>query len=280
MTKDDASHDKLQWHPAFVEALQLELEAYRDALEFFPEYQLTAGPLKIDCVVVKKAKDVVIKKNIAAIFREWNLLEYKSPDDYVSVEDFYKVYGYACLYAWIEKAPINSLTMSFVESRYPGKLIKHLREVRSYTVEETSAGIYTIQGDILPIQMIDSRQLSAGENLWLKSLSNRLDLSAFEQISAGIARQGKTARITAYRDAITNANAEIVQEAIQMGTRLTLKQVLEDAGWLAEWEANGEARGKERTTLDIARKMKNKGLPLTEIVDITGLGIETISSLQ
>jgi hypothetical protein len=49
--------------------------------------------------VPKKAKGAVIKKNIGVIFREHNLLEYKSPDDCVSVEDFYKVYGYACLYA-------------------------------------------------------------------------------------------------------------------------------------------------------------------------------------
>ena len=92
---------KITWHPAFVEALQLELEAYRDSLVFHPEYQLTSEPLKIDCVVVIKAKDLVIEKNIAAIFRETNLLEYKSPGGYVSVADFYKVYGYACLYtAW------------------------------------------------------------------------------------------------------------------------------------------------------------------------------------
>ena len=85
------------WHPAFIEAIKLELEEYKDVLEFRSEYQLTAEPLRIDCVIIKKPKDAVIKKNIAEIFRETNLLEYKSPDDYVSVADFYKVYSYACL---------------------------------------------------------------------------------------------------------------------------------------------------------------------------------------
>ena len=66
----DGELSRIPWHSAFVEALQLELEAYQDALEFFPEYQLTAEPLRIDCVVIKKAKDAVITKNIAAIFRE------------------------------------------------------------------------------------------------------------------------------------------------------------------------------------------------------------------
>jgi hypothetical protein len=56
--------------------------------------QLTAEPLKIDVVVIKKARDLVINKNIAVIFREYNLLEYKNPTKHVSIKDFYKVYAY------------------------------------------------------------------------------------------------------------------------------------------------------------------------------------------
>jgi len=67
----------IAWHPAFIEAIQLELEDYGDFLEFHPEYQLTSEPLRVDCLVIKKPPDIVIKKNIAAIFRDVNLLEYK-----------------------------------------------------------------------------------------------------------------------------------------------------------------------------------------------------------
>jgi len=69
---------RIDWHPAFVEALGMELKAYMDILEFHTENRLTAEPLRIDCVVIKKAKGVTIDKNIAAIFRGTNLLEYKS----------------------------------------------------------------------------------------------------------------------------------------------------------------------------------------------------------
>jgi hypothetical protein len=127
----------------------MELYDYRDALEFHSEYQLTSEPLRIDCVVIRKAKDVEIKKNIAAIFREWNLFEYKNPGDYVSVDDFYKVYGYACLYASFRKVPVTGVSVSFVESRYPKKLLKHLRDDRGYTIAETGQGIYTVKGDIM-----------------------------------------------------------------------------------------------------------------------------------
>ena len=60
-----------------------------DVLDFHPEYNLTSEPLRIDCVVIKKAKGAVIEKNIAAIFRGVNLVEYKNPTDYLSIDDFY-----------------------------------------------------------------------------------------------------------------------------------------------------------------------------------------------
>jgi hypothetical protein len=155
--------ERISWHPAFFEAIQLELEEYGDYLQFISEYQLTKEPLRIDVVIIKKSRDIPIKKNIAAIFRKDNIVEYKSPDDYVSVEDFYLVYGYACLYVTLNKVSIQDLTLTFVESRYPRELITHLKEERGYTVEEKQPGIYTIKGDILPIQIIDSRKLSGEE---------------------------------------------------------------------------------------------------------------------
>jgi hypothetical protein len=195
---DEHDEERIHWHPAFVEALQMELQEYQDVLEFHPEYQLTSEPLRIDCVVIKKAKDVVIKKNIAVIFREWNLLEYKNPDKHLSIADFYKVYAYACLYVSYKGIPVMSLTVSFIVSRYPRKLFRHLKNDRHYTVAETSPGIYTISGDILPIQIINSSRLSAEENLWLKNLRRKLRYTAITRIGKEIDRQGKAAHIAAY----------------------------------------------------------------------------------
>ena len=254
----------------------MELEAYRDTLEFYPEYPLTAEPLRIDCVVIKKVKDVVIRKNIAAIFREANLVEYKSPDDYVSIADFYKVYGYACLYASFEEVPVSSLTVTFVESHYPEKLLEHLQIIRGYMIEESSSGIYTVRGDILPIQIIDNRKLPVEENLWLKSLYNRLDVMTFRLISAEAARQEKANRIQAYLNAIIQANSRIIQEELNMsGSTVTLEKVLEDAGLTEKWEA----RGEERKAVDIARNLINLGFPLETVVSATRLDSEKVKAL-
>jgi len=251
----------------------MELRAYRDVLEFHPEYPLTAEPLQIDCVVIKKAKDAVIRKNIAVIFREWNLIEYKSPGDYVSVADFYKVYGYACLYASFKQVPISSLTVTFVESRHPQKLLRHLHDERGYAVAENYPGIYTVSGDILPIQIIDSRRLPADENLWLKSLSDELDISALSRISVEVTRQGKAARIAAYLDVIVRANTGTVKEVIQMSdVPLEIVQVLEEVGWTARWEARGRTEG----ALAIAQNMVNLGFPLETVVSATQLKPEQV----
>ena len=34
------------------------------------------------------------------------------------------------------------------------------------------AGIYSVKGDVIPIQIIVTQKLSETENLWLKSLTN------------------------------------------------------------------------------------------------------------
>jgi hypothetical protein len=60
-TADGGQNSYISWHPAFYEAIQLELEQYKDALEFSYEYQLSSEPLRIDVIVIKKAKDAVIK---------------------------------------------------------------------------------------------------------------------------------------------------------------------------------------------------------------------------
>jgi len=276
---DELDEERIPWHPAFVEALQMELQEYQDVLEFHPEYQLTSEPLRIDCVVIKKAKDVVIKKNIAVIFREWNLLEYKSPDDYISVADFYKVYGYACLYASFNKVPITSLTVSFIESHYPQKLLDHLKNERNYSVAETGSGIYTISGDILPIQIIDSRRLSAEENLWLKNLSKELEYTAITQVGTEINRQGKAARLAAYRNAIMLANPAAIQEAIKMSNTPTLDRIFIETGYAAKWEAKGRAEGRFEGAFGIAQNMVKLGLPIETVISATELDPEKVKTL-
>ena len=106
-------------------------------------------------------------------------MEYKSPTDYISIDTFYKIYGYACFYksdtGTTDEIPISEVTITLFGLGYPRKLIKHLREVRGYQVEKQEDGIYYVRGDFIPIQIVVGSQLSPKENLWLRGLTSKLE---------------------------------------------------------------------------------------------------------
>ena len=54
--------------------------------------------MAIDILIIKNETKHKVKKNIGRIFRKHNIIEYKSPDDYLSIDDFYKVCGYTYFY--------------------------------------------------------------------------------------------------------------------------------------------------------------------------------------
>ena len=126
------------------------------------------------------------------------------------------------------------------------------------------------------MQVIDSRKLSADENLWLKSLSNRLDPLDVLEINNAVTEQGKDARINAYMNAIAQANYNAIEEAAKMSKPAkSLEEVLIRIGFAAEMEA----RGEERKALDIAQNIINMGLSFETIVSATELDPEKVKTL-
>lgn len=172
----------LQWHPAFYAGIQIEFKDEAENLIFENEHQLGTKPFGIDVLIIKKESEKPIQKNIGRIFRKYNIIEYKSPTDYLCVDDFYKVYGYTCFYkADVEQADsikVEELTISLVCKNYPRKLVQHLQDERNYEVKNNGNGIYCVMGDKIPIQILVTKQLSKKENLWLRSLTNDLEESS------------------------------------------------------------------------------------------------------
>jgi hypothetical protein len=173
-----------------------------------------------------------------------NLLEYKSPEDYFSVYDFYKVLSYAYLYAALNKTDMRDMTISIIETRHPRELFAYFEGEKNCTVAETSAGVYVVSGYPVVIQVIESKKLPLSENLWLKGLSNDLNAEAAGTILEESRKRERTAEIGAYIYALLNANAKTIREVLAMADgEVTLEEVLEDAGLIAKWEKRGEARG-------------------------------------
>lgn len=169
---------KLQWHVAFAATLKIELNQELKKMQILVEHLLGKKPMQIDLLVIKKEKNQQIEKNIGRIFKTYNIIEYKSPDDYISINDFYKVYGYACFYQSetesVGEIDPRELTITFVCYHYPRKMLQHIKEVRGISSIQREAGIYELIGDPIKMQVIVVKELSKEENYWLQILRNDL----------------------------------------------------------------------------------------------------------
>lgn len=224
---------ELQWHPGFQAALQVELEEDEQYLKFHQEYNLNELPLQIDTLVIKKDAEHRIRKSIGKLFRTHNIIEYKSPDDYVSVNDFYKVLGYACIYQSNTKRILEihpgEITLTFVCSHMPRELIRHLKEQYKVSVTRMWEGIFYIENLMFPVQILISNRLAVDEYIWLSRLHGGLDLKNDIEPLARIYKKKKSEPLyEAVMNLIVQANEKQYKEGINKMCDALRKLFLEE----------------------------------------------------
>ena len=123
---------KIQWHPGFVAAMDLEFKEDRKNLIFEKEYNLNTKPLEIDLLVIKKESSIPISNEIGRFFRGHNILEYKSPNDHLDIDTFFKTIAYASLYKsygnTLDEIKADDVTMSIIRETKPAGLFRYFRE--------------------------------------------------------------------------------------------------------------------------------------------------------
>ncbi len=212
---------KLQWHAAFGAALRIDLGDELKKVQIEEEHLLGKKPMQVDFLVLKLCKDQKIYKNIGRLFKTHNIVEYKSPDDYLSINDFYKVYGYACFYqADTQKTgeiPPEEISITFVCNRYPEKMLKHVERVRGIRVERKESGIYELIGDPITMQLIITHELTKEKNFWIQNLRNDLQTGGeIQDIIDTYEKNKGQALYQAVMNVIIRANQERIREARQM----------------------------------------------------------------
>jgi hypothetical protein len=76
---------------------------------------------------------------------------------------------------------MDDITLTFLRSRRPRKLLRQLSE-KGYTITEPYAGIYYIQKDTyLMTQIIVTEELDSEEHVWLRARTDRLKEEDAEQ---------------------------------------------------------------------------------------------------
>lgn len=279
---------RLQWHSGFSAALRVELEDELDELCIEDEHMLSKKPMQIDVLVVKKKGEQPIRKNIGRIFRKHNIIEYKSPEDYLSINDFYKVYGYTCFYQSetkrVKDIPPEEITMTFICNHYPQKLLEHLKKFKGIEVEKQEAGLYYLLGDSFPIQLVIVKELSKEENYWLQNL--RCNLKTGEEIQEVVRRYEQVKHKAYYSDVmnlIVRANQKQMKEEKNMCEALNelFAEELKEADLRGRKEGRKEGRsvGQIEKLKELVQKKLAKNQSIEKIADDLVEDVEVIRKI-
>ena len=182
---------KSQWHPPFCAAMKLELKANKKDLSFETERTLNTKPIQIDLLVIKKQKHAKIINEVGRFFRQHNIFEYKSPEDELGIDEYFKTIAYACLYkANAEKEDAiksSDITMSLVHEGMTRALISWLKSNNCNVIEQFK-GIYYVTGEkvLFPTQLIISSRLNDIEHQWLTALTNKMDESKAKRLISSV----------------------------------------------------------------------------------------------
>ena len=270
--------DKIYWHDAFFEALQLELNHYRDSLDFDNEHHLSREALIMDVLVIKKKSEERIDKNIGKIFKTHNIFEFKSEKDSLTEQDYNKVIAYALLYSSFTPAPVSDITVSFAVTIHPRELIKYLREERGFTVQIAEDGIYYVKGDTFLVQILESKRLPSEENLFIRNLRSNLSIEDVTKTAEAYRKLKPLEKKNAYLDRLIQANRNSFLEAMTVSNAVKelFFEVAEKDGWLVDRDYNREFEKAKA----IAKKMLIMGDSIEKVIEATELPYETVTNLM
>ena len=222
----DNRQQKIQYHPPFCAALELELRANKRQISCEAEHNLNSKPNTIDLLVVKMEEQTRIQSGLGAIFRKYNLFEYKSPQDVLNRKIYYRTIGYANLYIAYEAGAysMDEVSISFVRDGMPQKLMEQFRE-EDFTIREYEPGIYHVtKTGHVDMQIIVLRQLGA-EYKWITKLNDRVEREDMQSLMDEICH---------LEDMEDRLNAESVLDVV---TRLN-----QNKEWMKEDSGMGEFR--------------------------------------
>lgn len=290
----DKENKRTEWHPAFVNAMEIEFKDNAGDLVFTPEYNLTKKPLEVDLLVVRKTPGAVISNEIGKIFKEHNIFEYKSPDDEMNLDTFYKTIAYACLYKVEEKdrdtegniihRQPEDITITMVRYRKPESLFSELTK-RNIMIVPVAPGIYSVGKHIgFDIQIIVSKELSLEQHTWLQSLQRDIKYDNLDRVYKSwtlTADESLKNRMKEYLDFISSENSELSKrwkEEANMGGGLAMlmepeidaarKEGIEEG--IEKGIEKGEKRGRDSSVNFTVKNLILRGFDIEDIKAISG----------
>ena len=274
--------EKIQWHPAFVAAMGLEFKNDYEYVRIEQEHNLSKEPLRIDLLVLKvNNTERKFSNEIGHIMKTYNIIEYKSPEDSLNIDDYYKTIGYAGLYKgmgeYVNKIPAKEVTVSMFCTRKPVKMFSMLKE-EGAVIEQRYPGIYYITGNTLfPVQIVVAKELNNTLHSSLRVLSDsadREDVETFLQNSVKTSEPWEREDIDAVLQASVSANKELYEEIRRdSGMCQALRELMKD-------EIDKEIEGAEnRREASLVMNMYNNGITPEEISTMTNINLDRVKKI-
>ena len=228
----------------------------------------------IDLLVIKKPPHVKVKNEIGHLFRQHNVIEYKSPKDSLNIDDFYKTLAYAFFYKSlaqeVDGIPVSQLTLSLVRQGYPREMVKKL-EAEGMQVHRQYPGIYYIADAPISAQIVVTQELDAENHRSLRVLTsdlNEADARGFLEEASNLTNKGDKDNISAVLTVSMNANYAVYEDLQRSELTMDcepLKRLMKDE--FDKAEARGEARGKAIGEASGVEKMVVSLLKADQTVD-------------
>ena len=273
---------KIRWHYGFYAAMKVQYAREVPLSEFRQEIQLGEEPVRLDMAITTEGP---LSDPLGQGFRKRNIFEYKSPDDGLSIDDFYKAQAYSLIYKGYDQKvnaiPIGDMSLTMVRHAKPEQMMKDL-EKDGYTVSERYPGIYDVTGP-LPVktQVVVTRLLPPGEYEGLKLLSEDATQDAVTRYLKDAEDSGDTVIMSNAGSVIyycLQINPELVDKLKEVGITVeTVKEVFkqafeEERAWA--WDG-GKAEGKE----EVAAEMIKENYSTGDILRLTKLPYERVAAI-
>lgn len=265
---------------------------------------MNTRPLQIDLLIIRKdGESGNLSNEIGEIFRKFNIIEFKSPEQHLDVDVFYKTECYAGLNksygTAVDERKAADITVSIVRETKPEGLFRYFRE-HGVPVRNPHPGIYYILGEVLfPTQIIVVRELDKGQHSWLRFLSGSVEEEDMRMFLAEVrCLEDKLDRESADSvlevclrenreliekligdDSMSEALLEIMEPKIIEIRRQAKTEGLEQG--LERGLEQGLERGLERGKMETARRMLESGrLSVEDIAAYSGLAVEQVHELK
>ena len=144
--------------------------------------------------------------------------------------------------------------------------------------EEVESGIYYLEGEHYPVQIIEIKKLDADANIFLRSLRSDVTREEAEKLVSELIKHNAWDLASPLLNNVTEANADIFEEVMDMSNEVAerFKEVLRKKGTLDDLIEEGELKGKEKTALN----MLGKGVEPDFIADCVEMPVEWVKSLR